>query len=273
MVISQKMIEKEMGNRGSKSVVYLVLVSLLIYAFSPYISFILSLVLHFNELLFSNSILLAIFPFNSRNFSSTSAWRSQASGLFKGLHTLPESVVPVRVYANVDTQKLEILKENKGKSGIYCFTNLTNGKKYVGSSVNLGIRFSQYFNVNNLTRQNYMAICMSLLKYGYSGFSLEILEYCDSSELLTREKHFMDLLKPEYNIALGPAAPMSGRKHLDETRKKMSDAHKGLHVGENNIMFGKNHSDETRKKISGATSGENNPSVSGSNRRKTSVVR
>jgi hypothetical protein len=42
----------------------------------------------------------------------------------------------------------------------------------------------------------------------------------------------------------------------------MSDAHKGLHVGENNIMFGKNHSDETRKKISGATSGENNPSVS-----------
>jgi hypothetical protein len=101
MVISQKMIEKEMGNRGSKSVVYLVLVSLLIYAFSPYISFILSLVLHFNELLFSNSILLAIFPFNSRNFSSTLA----CLRLFNGLHTLPESVVPVRVYANVDTPK------------------------------------------------------------------------------------------------------------------------------------------------------------------------
>jgi group I intron endonuclease len=104
-----------------------------------------------------------------------------------------------------------------------------------------------------------MTICKSLLKYGYSGFSLEILEYCDSSELLTREKHFMDLLKPEYNIVLCPAAPMSGRIHLDETRKKMSDAHKGLHVGENNIMFGKNHSDATRKKISSATSGENNP--------------
>ena len=104
-----------------------------------------------------------------------------------------------------------------------------------------------------------MTICKSLLKYGYSGFSLEILEYCDSSELLTREKHFMGLIKPEYNIAPTPAAPMSGRKHTDESRKKMSEAHKGLHVGENNIMFGKNHSDETRKKISGATRGENNP--------------
>jgi len=28
-------------------------------------------------------------------------------------------VVPVKMYANADVQKLEILKENKGKSGIY----------------------------------------------------------------------------------------------------------------------------------------------------------
>jgi group I intron endonuclease len=97
----------------------------------------------------------------------------------------------------------------------------------VGSSVNLGIRFSQYFNVNNLTRQNYMAICKSLLKYGYSGFYLEILEYCDSSELLTREKHFMDLLKPEYNISTEPSHPFLGRNHSDETRAKLSAFFKG----------------------------------------------
>jgi hypothetical protein len=41
------------------------------------------------------------------------------SSLFKGLHTLPESVVPVRVYENADIQKAEIRKENKGKAGIY----------------------------------------------------------------------------------------------------------------------------------------------------------
>lgn len=35
----------------------------------------------------------------------------------KGLCTLP--VIPVKVYANADTQKLEILEENKDKSGVY----------------------------------------------------------------------------------------------------------------------------------------------------------
>jgi hypothetical protein len=29
------------------------------------------------------------------------------------------SVVPVKIYANTDLNKLQILKENKGKSGIY----------------------------------------------------------------------------------------------------------------------------------------------------------
>lgn len=155
-----------MEYRGSKSIVYWVLVSLLIYALSPYISFILSLELHFNDLLFSNSILLARFPFNSRNFSSTSAGQSQACF---GLHTLPESVVPVRVYANVDTLKLEILKENKNKSGVYCFTNLTNGKKYVGSSTNLRKRFLVYYNTNKLIKNYCMSINRALLKYGYSS--------------------------------------------------------------------------------------------------------
>jgi group I intron endonuclease len=172
----------------------------------------------------------------------------------RGFHTLPQPATPLKVYANVDLQKLEIKEENKGKSGIYCFTCLTNGQKYVGSSENLGRRFSQYFNANNLRRQSYMAICRSLLKYGYSGFSLEILEYCEVSELLTREKHFMVLIKPEYNISMEPSHPFLGRNHSDETRAKLSAFFKGKvypeRAGEKNPFFGKTHSDENRKKIS-----------------------
>jgi group I intron endonuclease len=39
-----------------------------------------------------------------------------------------------------------------------------------------------------------------LLKSGYSGFKLEILEYCDSKDLLKREQYYLELLEPEYNI-------------------------------------------------------------------------
>jgi hypothetical protein len=148
-------------------------------------------------------------------------------------------------YHSIDTEKLQILSDNLGKSGIYCFTNTINGKRYLGSSNNLRIRLLQYFNTNYLLRNTCMPICWALLKHGYSNFSLEILEFCKSEYLLIREKHFIDLLKPAYNISQDPSAPMSGLTHSDETRKKMSDTHKKIDnsgrfkTGENNPNYGK----------------------------------
>jgi hypothetical protein len=37
-------------------------------------------------------------------------------------------IVPVKVWDNPDLQKLEILFENSGKSGIYMWKNLDSGK-------------------------------------------------------------------------------------------------------------------------------------------------
>ena len=37
------------------------------------------------------------------------------------LHTLPVPLpVPVKIYSNADADKERVIKENKGKSGIYC---------------------------------------------------------------------------------------------------------------------------------------------------------
>jgi hypothetical protein len=41
---------------------------------------------------------------------------------------------PPKFYPNLDTYKAQILSENKSKSGIYCFKNLINEKRYIGSS-------------------------------------------------------------------------------------------------------------------------------------------
>jgi small neutral amino acid transporter SnatA (MarC family) len=88
MVTSLKMRENKMDNRGSKSAAYLVLIILLVFAYFI-ILFISTLSIHFDESPFSSSILLA------------------------------SSVIPVKIYKNADLDKLQVIKEAKGKSGIY----------------------------------------------------------------------------------------------------------------------------------------------------------
>jgi hypothetical protein len=81
---------------------------------------------------------------------------------------------------NVYTDKSKILKDNKNKSGIYLIRNLTNGKKYVGSSENLSHRLSFYNTPSKmeyvLKRGGRSAIYSAILKYGLDNFSIEILE-------------------------------------------------------------------------------------------------
>jgi group I intron endonuclease len=102
----------------------------------------------------------------------------------------------------------------------------------------------------------------AILKYGYSKFSIEILEYCFPEKCIKREQYYIDLLNPEYNI-LKKAGSSFGHKHGEETRVKMSNAKRG----ENNSMFGKKHSlrrEETLIKMSNAQKGR--PRQEGSGR-------
>lgn len=72
-------------------------------------------------------------------------------------------------------------------------------------------RFYVYFNLAKLTRKK-SNIYSALLKHGYSNFSLEILEYCEKTDVLSREQYFIDLLIPEYNM-LKLAGSSFGYKH------------------------------------------------------------
>lgn len=141
---------------------------------------------------------------------------------------------PSKIYLNADKDKEDIIIENKNKSGVYCWINKKkNGNKYVGSSVNLTDRFYDYFNLNQLINgsNKNAAISKALVKYGYSDFKLEILEYCDRVKCTEREQYYMDLLKPEYNI-LKIAGSSLGFKHSEETRAKISESGKGKIISE-----------------------------------------
>ena len=65
-----------------------------------------------------------------------------------------------------------------------------------------------------------MIICNALLKYGYSNFMVEILEYCEPEDVISREQHYFDTLSPEYNI-LKVAGSRLGKKHSEETLTRL----------------------------------------------------
>ena len=130
--------------------------------------------------------------------------------------------------------------------------NLENGKSYIGSSVNLGKRMSNYFSILTLKAQIKISkshIYRSLIKNGGcitfgtarkmdlwsifppSKFSLEggtlaslecrRIEYCTVSSCIEREQYFIYFLNPEYNI-LKKAGSSFGYKPSEETKAKIS---------------------------------------------------
>ena len=68
-------------------------------------------------------------------------------------------------------------------------------------------------------RNGNSVICSSSLKYGYSEFSLEILEYCLPDVLIEREQFYLDNFNPTYNI-LKVAGSSMGMKHSEATKFK-----------------------------------------------------
>lgn len=131
--------------------------------------------------------------------------------------------------------------------------NNLNNNTYVGSGIDLSKRLASYYRKSELIR-NTRSIHKALLKYGHDNFTLEILEYCENTELLKREQFYLDLLNPEYNI-LKFAYSMLGFKHSEENialfkLKKISPEHKEIL---SLTHKGKVVSEETREKLALAT--------------------
>lgn len=174
---------------------------------------------------------------------------------FSSTKIMYKPVTPVVTYNNIEDEKSLILLSNKGKSGIYRWTNIINNKSYIGSANDLRTRFYVYFSPNRL-KNSKMIIYKAILKYGYESFKLDILEYCEKDIILGREQSYIDLLKPEYNN-LTFAASSLGYKHTDETLKKFSVRKISDETRTNLAKAAKNRilSEEVKAKISLAKKG------------------
>lgn len=142
-------------------------------------------------------------------------------------------------------------------SGVYQIRNIIDNKRYIGSAIDFNDRKRRHESALNSGSHHSVHLQRAWNKLGEECFVFEILEHVlqgplSKSEfrtpLLAREQRYKDLYKSYdrkhgYDICKIAGSPL-GVKHSDESRRKMSESHKG-HVA----------SEETKRKMSEARKG------------------
>lgn len=108
------------------------------------------------------------------------------------------------------------------KCGVYEFFNLENGKRYVGSSVNLYNRLHEHVHnlKSNVSHNKHFQAAWN--KYGEDAFIYNVLEYCNESIQFEREQYYIDVIHPEYNLTYNVIAN-TGHSPSEECRQKISE--------------------------------------------------
>lgn len=152
-------------------------------------------------------------------------------------------------------------------SGVYHILNTLNGKRYIGSSVDIEKRWRNHLYMLKNGIHHNLHLQRAFNKYGENVFAFEILEIAKKDECIQREQSYLDSIVPKYNFCPTAGSPL-GYKHTPETRHKIgeilrgrkkpprSDEHRHriseAKMGERNPMYGKHPSEETKRKMSAA---------------------
>lgn len=152
-------------------------------------------------------------------------------------------------------------------SGVYMFTCSKNGDRYIGSSVNIESRKSGHIALLRNGKHHNKHFLNVWRKYGEDSFEFQVLEIVnDISRLVEREQYWIDTLKPEINKAIFANSGFLGKKHNEDTKRKLSQIQKSRMMNEDlrkiqseatkryiqlhgNQMQGKNLSAEAKDKI------------------------
>lgn len=87
-------------------------------------------------------------------------------------------------------------------AGVYCIENSFNGKRYIGSSINMYDRLHKHNSLLNNKKHENCILQNAWNKHGNNVFECYSLEFCSKEELLEVEQRWIDTLNPEYNITL-----------------------------------------------------------------------
>lgn len=157
------------------------------------------------------------------------------------------------------------------KSGIYCIENTINNNIYIGSSYNIYKRkLTHLCELRKGTHHCYY-LQRSFNKYGEDNFIFYTIEECSNDKLIEREQYYIDKLIPKYNICRIAGSSL-GTKRTKETRRKLSESHKGQKAWNKGIPRTSEEIENQRNKIIGKPSKRKGTTISKESRLKMSLA-
>lgn len=117
-------------------------------------------------------------------------------------------------------------EKRKELSCIYSIVNLIDGKLYVGSTINFKNRSARHLSALKNNKHDNEYLQRAFNKYGVSNFLINILEQCDSDNLVVKEQYYIDFFKSYqdsngYNLV---RFVEQRRRHTKRTRDKIKIA-------------------------------------------------
>lgn len=148
-------------------------------------------------------------------------------------------------------------------SGIYAITNTGNGKRYIGSAVDIKKRWARHRAELKKGAHHSSKLQRAWDKHGVDSFVFEVIERVFTADLIAREQAWIDLYEScakGYN-SRPTAGSMFGHRHSKKTVElcraakigvKFTDEHKAKLSA---WQFGRKQSEETKAKRSAALKG------------------
>lgn len=150
-------------------------------------------------------------------------------------------------------------------TGIYYIISRVNGKRYVGSSINVEHRFVEHRHRLRLGKHHSIVLQRAWNKYGEENFEFKVIVTCKPEELIICEQKHIDYFSVGqlYNTNI-KAGSRLGMKHTSEAKRKMSLSQTGkvlsgeirLKISKANSGKGHLHTPETRAKLSAMKKGK-----------------
>lgn len=143
---------------------------------------------------------------------------------------------------------------------VYKITNLINGKCYIGQTIQ---PLKKRWNLHCSNSSGCPALNNAFKKYGKDNFEITVIDHAHSREELDQKEifwieYYNSLVPNGYNLHTGGLhhkvseetrqkiiKSLIGRKHSDETKRKIGESNKGKHSSTNRIL-----TNEYRKKLS-----------------------